>query len=289
MIRTQTMILAASALAVTTLAPPQAHAWYVSMTYDPANIDHFQLRLADGYQFASSPVPDGFLGFSAEYPDPDNEGETKRDFEFDGFNWDVDFLNDKQNLLVAHGPNIDNGEGMLSFALYFDGDQFADPDDLPRFHFQGYSEGTLVSNHDFYLTGPDNTDAIRLDGTWQQSTPFETYDHANPAHAFSPGDADLDADIDVDDMIVWQNHYTGSGDFDKTWTEGDWNHDGAVDIDDAILWQNAYTGTWPGPAPLSSRDDVPAPTSLVATPEPGTAALVLTAGLGLALRRRRGK
>lgn len=258
------LALVAGVLAAT---PPQAQAWYLSMGDSPADIDHIQLRMADGYQFAQTALP---FFFSTDLDGSAND-------------WSQDFINDKQNMLIAHGPSL--GSEPLGFSLYLEGDQ---NNDLPRFHYQSYLDGQRVSNFDFYVTGPGNTDVEILAGTWQQDSPYETYDYDSPAWAFARGDADLDGDADLSDLQAWQLNYTGQGGTGKTWAEGNWNEDlgdEAVDLTDLQQWQLNYTGQLTGPPPLHTRDDYPG--NLVATPEPGAAGLVVMSLLGLALRRQR--
>jgi hypothetical protein len=59
------------------------------------------------------------------------------------------------------------------------------------------------------------------------------------------GDADLDADVDLDDVGQWAVNFTGDlGGIgaDKFWFEGDWDYDGDVDLDDVGKWSTNFTG-----------------------------------------------
>lgn len=82
------------------------------------------------------------------------------------------------------------------------------------------------------------------------------------------GDCDLDGDIDANDLASLGLNWC-PGCTDKTWAQGDFNGDGDVDsVDLAQLGLN-----W-NPAGLS-------------VPEPLSAGLLLTGGLGLGLRKKR--
>ena len=83
----------------------------------------------------------------------------------------------------------------------------------------------------------------------------------------APGDANLDAVVDVLDLAALANNYNGT---DITWFEGDFNYDGVANVLDlAILANNYGSGS-----------------AAAAIPEPASA-LLLCLGACLALRRRR--
>ena len=68
------------------------------------------------------------------------------------------------------------------------------------------------------------------------------------AGAFKPGDADLDGDVDPNDVAIWAVNFTGDlppGTGSKTWTQGDWDGDGDVDPNDVALWAVNFTGDLP--------------------------------------------
>ncbi len=81
------------------------------------------------------------------------------------------------------------------------------------------------------------------------------------------GDATLDAEVNVFDLVVLANNYGGSG---KEWTDADYDGNGDVDVFDLVILANNYN--WAeGGAPV---------------PEPMTLGLLAIGGL-VALRRRR--
>lgn len=87
-----------------------------------------------------------------------------------------------------------------------------------------------------------------------------------------PADFDLDADVDADDLAIWQTNYgTQSG---ASFEDGDADKDGDVDGTDFMLWQRFHTGD------LSSR------ISNVAVPEP-TALLLLLGFSPICCRRQK--
>ena len=92
------------------------------------------------------------------------------------------------------------------------------------------------------------------------------------------GDANLDGKINIDDYGRIDGNVASSGSV-FGWFNGDFNYDGKINIDDyGIIDGNINQG-----APLSSAAALE---GLAAVPEPGTLALLATAGL-LPLRRRR--
>jgi len=115
------------------------------------------------------------------------------------------------------------------------------------------------------------------------------------------GDADLDGDVDPNDVAHWGVNFTGDlppGTGTKTWTQGDWDGDRDVDPNDVALWGVNFTGDLPPgtglsidvPAGLSS-DAVAALSSLGfsvnVVPEPGVLGLLGLLGAGLLSRRNR--
>jgi hypothetical protein len=58
------------------------------------------------------------------------------------------------------------------------------------------------------------------------------------------GDADLDTDVDLDDVGKWSVNFTGElgGSGTKSWTQGDWDFDGDADLDDVGKWSINFTG-----------------------------------------------
>jgi hypothetical protein len=58
------------------------------------------------------------------------------------------------------------------------------------------------------------------------------------------GDADLDRDVDLDDVGRWSVNFTGElgGSGTKSWTQGDWDFDDDADLDDVGKWGINFTG-----------------------------------------------
>jgi hypothetical protein len=86
------------------------------------------------------------------------------------------------------------------------------------------------------------------------------------------GDTDVDWDVDSDDLDNLMSVFGAEGDW-----RTDFNEDGRVDLADFVLMR-ANFGAGSGLSPVAA----PA----VATPEPGTAVLLLL-GLGAVIRRRK--
>jgi hypothetical protein len=95
-------------------------------------------------------------------------------------------------------------------------------------------------------------------------------------------DADLDGDVDLDDVGRWAPNYTGAGGSTaKTWTQFDTDYDGDVDLDDVGKWAPNYTGAGGGGFQLA-----PLPGGVSAVPEPASLGLLMVGG-AVMLRRRR--
>jgi hypothetical protein len=67
------------------------------------------------------------------------------------------------------------------------------------------------------------------------------------------GDADLDDDVDLDDVGNWATNFTGElgGTGTKRWFEGDWDYDSDVDLDDVGRWSGNFTGELGGGVSLA--------------------------------------
>jgi cyclophilin family peptidyl-prolyl cis-trans isomerase len=113
--------------------------------------------------------------------------------------------------------------------------------------------------------------------------------NAIDAHqADTPGDLDLDYDVDFDDAWAFLDAY-GDGTTGHTWLEGDFDNDGDVDADDAQLLYDNY-----GWAPFAAPDDPPPSLSdlnefveITGVPEPTTLALLGCGAAAIFSRRRR--
>ena len=92
-----------------------------------------------------------------------------------------------------------------------------------------------------------------------------------------PGDANLDGQVDVNDLTIVLSHFAQTG---MAWTQGEFTGDGTVDVNDLTIVLAHY-----GQSVGASAG------SLAAVPEPGSAAPL--AGIGLAMlfgwRRSRGR
>jgi hypothetical protein len=85
-----------------------------------------------------------------------------------------------------------------------------------------------------------------------------------------PGDADLDGDVDADDVAILADNWNTSSGMD--WEDADFNWDGAVDSADYTILALYYgSGTGGGGSPV---------------PEPGIVSLLSLAAVALVLRRR---
>ncbi len=95
----------------------------------------------------------------------------------------------------------------------------------------------------------------------------------------TPGDADLDEDVDLEDAAILVAAFTGTltvGQQGINWLDGDFDGDGDVDLDDAMSLRLNYNG------PLAEIDAALA--SIV--PEPASMSLLVLGGLSLIRRRR---
>ena len=99
------------------------------------------------------------------------------------------------------------------------------------------------------------------------------------------GDADLDGDVDGNDVGAWAVNFTGSGgSTTKTWTEGDWDYDGDVDGNDVGRWAVNFTGSGGGVLNITGA----APGAVAMLEAMGFTVVPEPASLGAA-RRRRGR
>jgi len=84
------------------------------------------------------------------------------------------------------------------------------------------------------------------------------------------GDADMDGDVDLEDLFIVRNHFGGSG----GWSEGDFDLDGTIALEDLFILRNNFGAGLAG-APSSS-----------AMPEPASVFLLAIGAAALKTRRR---
>jgi T5SS/PEP-CTERM-associated repeat protein len=83
--------------------------------------------------------------------------------------------------------------------------------------------------------------------------------------ASTPGNANLDAIVDFDDLLIVAAHY--GADAPQTWLTGDFTGDGAVNFDDLLVLAGHYGAnatTGPGPAWAMAQATIPEPATFTA-------------------------
>ncbi len=94
-----------------------------------------------------------------------------------------------------------------------------------------------------------------------------------------PGDANLDAFVNFDDLLILASRYNQPS--SRLWSRADFNRDGDTDFDDLLLLAANYNATGGIPADFAAST---LPPSVV--PEPATALAIGGTFASLALRRR---
>jgi hypothetical protein len=114
------------------------------------------------------------------------------------------------------------------------------------------------------------------------------------------GDADVDGDVDLDDVGAWAVNFTGelggTGPTFIFWYQGDWDYDGDVDLDDVGRWSQNFTGELGGGASVLHIDSPLHPQAerilqqlgITVVPEPAASVLALLCLAGPLAYCRRG-
>jgi hypothetical protein len=95
------------------------------------------------------------------------------------------------------------------------------------------------------------------------------------------GDANLDGTVNSEDFTLFAEHLGQSG---QTWDDGDFNCDGTVNAEDFTVFSaNLGHSASLAAGTLDAADGI----RLANVPEPMGAGMMIAAGLGVLLRRRR--
>ena len=131
----------------------------------------------------------------------------------------------------------------------------------------------------YVVSGMDVAFAVAALPRWNfggalDSTPMqESYDGVNTPEMeefvlvyrvfrLTPGDADCDGDVDLDDLFTVRNNFSSPG----TWDDGNFDHDAVVDLDDLFAVRNRFGMTaTPVPEPSFISLTAPALAALVAS------------------------
>lgn len=129
------------------------------------------------------------------------------------------------------------------------GELAASDDATIDIHALDFRLGPTLSLTGNEVVGQGFLSILSLDGKrWAVNILDRNTDRTILIHVHSPGDADMDGDVDLDDFAIFKASF-GHG---STWGQGDFDADGDVDLDDfTLLKQNFGTGTVPEPATLS--------------------------------------
>jgi hypothetical protein len=98
-------------------------------------------------------------------------------------------------------------------------------------------------------------------------------------------DFNEDGDVDRDDFLLWRTGFSKASGAVKM--DGDADNDGDVDGRDFLVWQNQFPSSGGGGTDVGAAFlyELGGPFAATAVPEPATIALLLFAGVGVALRR----
>jgi len=75
---------------------------------------------------------------------------------------------------------------------------------------------------------------------------YNTINNHKDRFPIPPGDADLDGDVDLDDFLIWNEHFGETYPSWELWVAGvdpDFNNDGIVDLDDFLIWNEHFGET----------------------------------------------
>jgi hypothetical protein len=166
----------------------------------------------------------------------------------------------------ASGPALEKYAEVLQRRGNLNADGMKNTQDVVAL-YEGF--GTASTSPDFWLLDL-NVDGV-IDGGDADTLITQIF-------RSTPGDFDLDGDVDGRDFLVLQHGFgTTSG---ATYLFGDADLDGAVDADNIAIWQNAYGFQRAATSALLLTSETNA------VPEPGTSLLGLLGLLGLVTRSK---
>jgi len=204
---------------------------------EPGGLDHIQVIMT-GSDLFISPALFAFSG-------PDANGNPSPQAEL----WHQTFLAENPDYAAAEGPS--DGYQFLAFAVQVYGNNQVD---RPKFHYQAWRNGAMLSTSDVICTGPGNSDWVISPGTLLM------------------GDANLDGIVDLQDFGILKANFGSVG----GWRSANFNGDYIVDLQDfSILKDHFGEGTPNSP--------------VTGAPEPATLLLMGVGSAALLRRRRKAK